>query len=585
MLENDETRAELNNVVYELNLGETESPLMPLLVSEMITKKPEILSNASSCSKNGNYYTAKETIHKSIKYYHKENVNISHKYIGSYMEYCSYLNLNSIYEDDKSCLLYFTLHNVLGDRLSSFKSAYLLFLNKADKSTSNATITEDINVFAGFPTFMDTLKYYRPISLRLYTCAENPEKMIAFDFKRLIPKEITTYIKQYIWTIMMAGIHKEHYKHNGKKEDLYFREYSSYNVEKGKSYTKLPTNLIRIDQYAGSYYNNAFISKLGGKFLRYGIHLQLPLIAAMLRHNSKVIDDHLDEVGGMVWDRLMSLLKEDGRFDEETVPQNMYRQYIKSQNNLQSTEDYLKAIENQLDRHLYYALDYKEDTSKAVAIYTFDNNVNSGQGTLYKLELHGYRTLNGYHPKPISMMTKNSLYLGYKKTELINMDTMYTQINGCPLPNASFDIEEYKGIIKSEYELIPEIRELMEKQWEEKGQVESEDLWTMVIFDDYLIAFYLGCKEIEYKTANNSSYYLYTHEFLTLSGNKLSIKNSISKAISDKLCHITEKDYKDADFRKNYPKLSYMYEKGYMLYHDYLLYGEKNPMADILKDR
>jgi len=259
---------------------------------------------------------------------------------------------------------------------------------------------------------------------------------------------------------------------------------------------------------------------------------------------------------------------------------------------LKATEDYIKAIEEQLPRYIIDKSD--KDISKGVIFYTLENK-KSITGNYYVSKVKSYSKSLSDRPIDMEMLTKDSAYLGYKKDNLNIIASAYEDKKSyIKKPDRSFNIEEYKELIKDEYEIIPEVSELIverrtrRKNWnsdESLSDIEQEspkyaDLWTMIIFADLDIAFYLGGEVVQDDFLMDE---ISAHHFLSLNGKYFKCLASHYGYIADILARITEKDYKNPTFREKYPKICAMYKRGYKLYHEYVAHGESNPMAELLK--
>jgi len=522
-------------------------------------------------------HIVRETCNKEILYLHNEKIDLCCPHT-LYKDFS--LMVKSIYKDAEMTLIHFNLNGA---------TDYILKL--AESKDENETITDDIQIFANFPDFFNLIKEYKPRSLELYICSELVFIPPFEDFAGIDIKEISIIVTAYIWTLLMAGVHYEHYRHGGKKEDLYFSNYESKNIVKGDFYISLlSADLLTPDQFAGSYYTPNILSRLCRDFIDSdNLSNYLPQIASILRHDSKVIDDHIDEcMCSMVWNTLMWHL-ENIRVSgiDNITPKTVYTQYKEQQNPLLTAEDYQKAIDSQIDKYIHINL---KSSDKAILVYTVERNGEIKLNRyVYKDACDIYNVVGEKY-----WFRANSDYLGIKEgTRKEITDVWRGDLKNIPIPDISFNLKEYRNIIKLEYELIPEIKEYIEDTVSFEGEMpcspsnpkgEKKDvltypIWTMMILNNYEVCFYLGANS-EMDTSTN---WFRKQEFMSLTGRKFKQRAFSHNDVLNLMCFITEEEYNNPEFRDKYPKLAAIYKRGLKLYHNYVAYGEQNPMAEVMQ--
>ena len=246
-------------------------------------------------------------------------------------------------------------------------------------------------------------------------------------------------------------------------------------------------------------------------------------------------------------------------------------------------ENYSRAIARQLGKYIY-----NEGLNTKMAIYTITKQDN----TPYVLALRLLMECNFHSCKRLeNLLTEDNSYFG-----LVPFNS--GEVSHYFIPVKSFDIKEYKEIIKAEYGLIPEITDYIalgkdasnisafgKTAWEltHTDAKSNPDLLSMLIFSDYDVAFYIGSKEVTTTDPTNPSrtYNYLAQEYISITGRKFTLRPSYSENLKV-LCYLAEDTYKDNAFRSKYPKLATMYERGLKVYHKYIAHGEPNPVLEIV---
>ena len=511
-----------------------------------------------------------------MNYKHKKNINLIYGYEGEDIGDCHHMILASLYEDTKTAVMVIHLCTATGATIDikHLKGKYLLCLTKGESLTSST----DLTAFNNFPKFLDFIKGYNPSNLSLYTYEYTSPigtKPIFKDFQPLCPQSLNVYVEQYIWALLMAGIHNEHYNHGGSKEEVAYKEiidkvdYSDYKPS-------LLANLVTCDQYASYYYGSTVLKIQEAYIVVDGnISDNLPVIAYMLSHNSRNIDDHISEIGSEVWDTLIKNLRRFGRLTatdlRKLLPEVVYNAYLNACNKLSDNNDYLIAIAKQLLKYTYNEsvdeYDYRE-------VYTLEKG-EDGKYTERLKWANGATVTDLPFEKPLSfnaILNDSTDYVAFYKDSHLH-----------DFPVKSFNIDEYKEIIKSEYELLEEVKSYKEEFEDEIlfGDMLTTSAWNMAIFNDCEVAFFIGYKEIgDMYTGINE-----VQEYLSLTGRTFIINENHphQNDILYTICFVTEDIYNDSEFREKYPKLAAMYNRGLKLYHEYVAHGEKNPVSEGFK--
>ena len=522
---------------------------------------------------------------------------LKYNYTGKEIESCNFLKVYNTYEDSNMCLILFTLNEATYEVAKGTEYAYILCFDKTRDVDSDI-----IENFKDFPGFYKHLLEYKGYNATLYAPREARMESEALNKGYNALGEIhyiNEIVSRYYWGMFLASIYKEYHKHNpnASKDDLGINKSTPIkNVPDrvDNPYTKIPTNLITFDLYAiGNYTHDINAKIIEGYSYASAISPVLDLLAIILKHHIKFRrlnrGERLEDFISVSSEKMLKNLEEwflFGLFDEDLRAETLYEEYEGSNNTLKTNNDYLKAISEQLYKYAYVD-DVNEESFRN--IYTLDKDNNKKLVNLYRDGSNIFDTFD---------MITTSLYESLHNNDRVESIVYYDK---GPLPVKSFNIEEYKEIIKDEYALLPDLKEYM-KEYMDGNKDDADyyeyndsnhlirginldftdlvdpyaesnypELCSMFVLNDYEVCFYIGNKKVKDFTGASI-----VQEYLSLTGRKFTL-NPACRHI-EYLCEVGDKEYKDERFREKYPRLTAMYKRGLKLYHEYCVHGEPDPM-------
>jgi len=573
-------------------LGRSHQQYFPKHYYKFITEST-ILNKLPLRPNENTSYTIKDTETDTIPFYYRKDLNANFKYKGEALPNCDHLKVAAVYEDKQCCLITFTLCDS-SDTTIGVSDIYCLYLNKVKSEDTNAI--EDFN---DFPTFYNLLMKYNAKYLKLYYNKSAIAKDTLFEGM----SDIKDIIADSFWKYLMAGTHKEYYKHVDKElgsKQLYYNKDNPYHESNYGVYAGVPARLLTFDQYASTYYDTDTISNA----LMYfegaeGLICQLPPVVSMLKHRSKRIEDYIDLVGNGAWRTITHILNRVNQLyygGRDTSPVTLYNLYYE----LHTNENPLSLMTKQLYKYVYKK-SYLSDRNRVTCTLE-EREVNKDS---YDLAIKWSSDRYVYSFATVdevicSLLNDKTRYIGcYDEAEQM------IECNTSLIPAKSFNIDEYKEVTRAEYALVSEIKDFMYDgigYGDERGVDLSQsgfgyfgkhnsikactNPWTMAIFNDFEIGFYLSREEVV--DSDGEKHFL--HHYLSITGVEFtstlpeSPETELERiGVSPKvLCYVTEDNYNDDKFRARYPKLIAMYDRGLRLYHEYAMHGEKNPVAKII---